>query len=306
MYTADTIMKSYLTIGYDAVAVSSNDLTAGEQFFEKSAGFKFPWISANIFDTSGNLLFKPSTLKEIGGITIGIIGLTGKGNYSNEQIVIGDWQKPLAVELQYLAPKSDMVILLSNLPFSENDKITQSFPEVDLIITADKRRGNLAPQLSGNALITQSQSRGKYLGRLFIKYGQSGKWSYDSSNTLKILDNRIKSVERQIVQLEKKKSHSTQSNFTAKFDKLTSIKRDLEKKQEMETANLKQRESTNKGMNTFKSDFIPIRPRSQESQEIKLMIAELKNRINKYNRRSLEQKKQPSSGGSTKEKGRHL
>ncbi len=302
MYTAETIMKSYLTIGYDAVAISSNDLTAGEQFFEKSAKLNFPWISANIFDTSGNLLFKPSILKDIGGITIGIIGLTGRGNYSNEQIVIGDWEKPLAVELQYLAPKSDMVILLSNLPFSENGIITQSFPEIDLIITADKKRSNLAPQLSHNALITQSQSRGKYLGRLFIKYGQSGKWSYDNSTTLKTLDNRIKSVEGQIIRLKKRKSDSTQSNFTVRFNKLTSIKRDLEKKQEIETAILKQRESTNERMNTFKSDFIPIRPSSQESQEIKLMIAELKNRINKYNRRSLEQKKQPSGDGSTKEK----
>lgn len=282
MYTAETIMKSYLTIGYDAVAVSSNDLSAGKQFFEKSAEFNFPWVSANIFDTSGNLLFKPSILKEIGGITIGIIGLTGRGDYSNEQAVIGDWEKPLAVELQYLAPKSDMVILLSNLPFAENGIITQSFPEVNLIITADKKRGNLAPQLSHNTLITQSQSRGKYLGRLFIKYQPSGKWSYDNSKTLKILDNRIKSVERQIIQLEKRKSQSTQTNFTARFDKLTSIKRDLENQQEIETANLKQRESTNERMNTFKADFIPIRPRSQESQEIKLMIAELKNRINKY------------------------
>ncbi len=282
MYTAETIMKSYLTIGYDAVAVSSNDLSAGRQFFEKSAEFNFPWISANIFDASGNLLFKPSILKEVGGITFGIIGLTGRGNYSNEQVVIGDWEKPLTVELQYLAPKSDMVILLSNLPFSENVIITQSFPEVDLIITADKKRGNLAPQLSHNALITQSQSRGKYLGRLFIKYEQSGKWSYDSSKTLKILKNRTRSVERQIIQLEKRKSHSTQTNFTARLDKLTSIKRDLENKQEIETANLKQRESTNERMNTFKANFIPIRPRSQESQEIKQMIAELKNRINKY------------------------
>ena len=281
-------MKSYLAIGYDAVAVSSNDLSAEEQFFEKSAEVNFPWISANIFDTSGNLLFKPSILKEIGGITIGIIGLTGRGNYSNEQVVIGDWEKALVMELQHLAPKADMVILLSNLPFPENSIIAQSFPGVDLIITADKKRGNLAPQLSHNALITQSQSRGKYLGRLFIKYQPSGKWSYDNSKTLKILANRIKSVERQIDQLEKRKSHSTQANFTARLDKLTSIKKDLENQQEIETANIKQRESTSERMNTFKADFIPIRPRSQESQEIKLMIAELKNRINKYNRRSLE------------------
>ena len=292
MLTADTIMRSYGKIGYDAVAVSASDLSAGHQFFEKSAEIDFPWISANIFDISGNLLFKPSLLKKIGGITIGIIGITGQGKYSSEYIEISDWKKPLRRELQDLIPKADMVILLSNLPFSENNVIGQLFPEINLIITADKKRGNLTPYLSGNALMTQSQGRGKYLGRLSIKFHRSGKWFFDSSKRLQALENKIKSVERQISQLQKRKSYGDQNNFSARMDKLTSVKSDLEHQLENEKS-LSRLRSKNETINTCKADFIPIRPRSQQSPEIKLMVAELKEKINVYNKKRVEKRPGP-------------
>ena len=300
MLTADTIMRTYGKIGYDAVAVSANDLSAGRQFFEKSAVINFPWLSANIFDTSGNLLFKPSLLKKIGGITIGIIGITGQGKYSSEYIEISDWKKPLRRELQDLIPKADMVILLSNLPFSENNLIGELFPEIDLIITADKKRGNLTPYLSGNALMTQSQGRGKYLGRLLIKFQRSGKWFFDSLKSLQTLENKIKSVERQISRLLKRKSYGDQKNFSARMDHLTSVKSDLEHQLENEKA-LSRLKSKKEPVNTFKADFIPIRPKTQHSPEIKRMVAELKNNINNYNKRILQQRNPPPGEKNTKE-----
>lgn len=179
MLTAGTIQQAYKTMGYDAVAVSGADLAAGATFFENSEKINFPWISANIFDTSGKLLFKPFIIKKIGEISVGIVGLTGPGKYINEAVTVSDWKEPLHLQLRNLIPKTDMIILLSNIPSSQTGIIVEKFPEVDLIFTADRNRGNLAPYIAGNALITQIQGRGKYLGKLAIQYHPEGKWFED-------------------------------------------------------------------------------------------------------------------------------
>ena len=164
-------------MGYDAVAVGSNDLTGGEQFIQQMRQADFPWISANVFDISGELIFNPYLVENIGGITVAILALTGSGTNHNNNIIVSDWKEPLQLQLKNLATSSDMIILLSNLPLSENKIIGQNHPEIDMIITSDKTRGNLAPQISGNALITQTAARGKYLGKLSIQYTPEGKWS---------------------------------------------------------------------------------------------------------------------------------
>ncbi len=226
--TAETIQQAYNTMGYDAVAVSKSDINAGAIFFENSKKNNFPWVSANIFDISGELLFRPFVIKKIGEIRVGIIGLTEPGRYKNDTITISGWEEPLRMQLWDLMSRTDMIVLLSNLTSSQNSIIAEAFPELDLIITANKRRGNSSPSISGNALIIQAKERGKYLGKLSMEFHSKGKWSKGIQPT------ELKS----------------QSEIT----------------------------------NRFKADIIAIRPKSPQSQEINLMIKELKKKINKLKR----------------------
>ena len=117
-----------------------------------------------------------------------------------------------------------MLILLSNFPSSENDIIARAFPELDVIVTADKRQGNRPPHFAGEALITQTQSRGKYLGKLLMQYNPERKWSGDAKET-------------------------------------------------------------NPAANLFKADFIPIRPNAPQSQEINLLVKDLKKKIRQLKKR---------------------
>ncbi len=215
-------------MGYDAVAVSKSDIDAGTIFFESLKKINFPWISANIFDISGELLFKPFVIKKIDEIRVGVIGLTGPGRYKNDTIMISDWEGPLRTQLRDLMSRTDMIILLSNLPSSQNSIIAEAFPELDLIITANKRRGKSPPSISGNTLIIQTKERGKYLGKLSMEFHSKGKWSKGFQST------------------------------------------DLKNKSEI--------------TNRYETDFIAIQPKSPQSQEINLMIKELKKKINKLKR----------------------
>lgn len=300
MLTAEAIMNSYIKMGYDAVAVAGNDLTGGEQFIKQEGSFKFPWVSANVFDVSGKLIFKPYLLQEVSGLTIGIVGLTESGTYRNDNIIIRDWQEPLQLQIEAISGRTDMIIILSNLPFSDNVLIGKTHPEIDMIIAADKKRGNLIPQLSGNALMTQTVARGKYLGRLTIKFHPDGKWAADTRQATKFIQNKLNSVAWQINQLSKKQTQPGQKISTVKLTKLRAQKNELELQLHNEESNSGQTGNGHGITNNYKADFIAIRPRAQQSQEINLLIAELKEKINIYQKQGLQNKNSPSKKNSAK------
>ena len=256
MSTAETIMKSYSKMGYDAVAVSSSDLTAGMEFFTHSAEAGFPWLSANITDLSGKALFKASILKDIGKITVDVIGITGQGSLSDKRMVINDWKEPLRRHLQSLGPEVDMVVLLSNLSTDENSSIEKLFPEIDLIITADRKRGNLSPYISGNCLITQTQARGKYLGQISIEFNKSGRWYSDNRGKTVALEGRIGSIDTQIRQLEKR--GDKEGIHSGRIGQLVAAQKDLERQLVVERSRVKC--SPGEIVNRFKANFIPVKP----------------------------------------------
>ena len=80
---ADAILKSYQTMGYDAINLSQADLSVGVPFLlEKAKDMKLPFVSSNLIE-SGNekTVFKPFIIKKINSGSdhaVGIFGLINK------------------------------------------------------------------------------------------------------------------------------------------------------------------------------------------------------------------------------------
>jgi len=297
--TATTIMRSYLEMGYDAVAISSHDLKAGMSFFSQSQGMGFPWVSVNVFDTSGKHLFKPHIIKTIGKIRIGIIGLTANIQHSDKNIIINDWQESLQSEIDKISNTTDLIILLSELALSQNKVISQKHPEIDIIISAEKSRGNLSPQIVGNALITQTHDRGRYLGKLSLSYHHEGEWRVNNRQQMqKSLKNRINSVEWQLKQLHKRQSQSQQEKYTKKIAELEKFKNGLEQKLTNEISDATKTNKKPATINTFKTDFIAIKPNLPKSKEVELLIKNLKKEIKSHNQQLLKSKNRQKNTNS--------
>ena len=162
-------------MGYDAVAVGPLDLAAGREFLERQDRPVFPWISANLLNTANLPVFHPFIIKQTGQDKTGIIGLTGTGPLPPD-LHTGDWHTILPAQLRILAKKCDHIILLSNLPEKENEEIARLYPDIRIIISADPRFSNLSPVINNNTLLSQTAQQGKYLGRLGIEWGNSGRW----------------------------------------------------------------------------------------------------------------------------------
>lgn len=160
------MMDIYVAMGYDAVAVGAGDLAAGVDFLRKNA--KMPWVSANLADTEGKPLFPASLILTRGELRIGVIGLTGAVPVNQPTLRAVDWRKPLGEALNTLRGQCHLVVVLSNLGTEDNAKLVRDYPQIDLLVTADLNRGNVAPRPDEKPWVVQTMSQGKTLGVLTL------------------------------------------------------------------------------------------------------------------------------------------
>lgn len=181
--TASAMMNAYNYMGYDAVAIGRQDLEAGVDALQNLASkASFPFLSANLFDKKGALLFNPVAHIERAGMRIALIGLTGQANIPktcSDTVKILPWQEVLPQIIAQIAADSDLIIILSNLTAPENRAIAKEIPNVHLIFQSGVSSQNMRPELINNTLITHAGHDGKYQGQLTIHWTAAQKWQQD-------------------------------------------------------------------------------------------------------------------------------
>lgn len=148
LFKAKPDVLGYNLLGYDAMTIGHHDFDQGLGGLETLSKLaKFPFVTANIRQSTGEKIpfFRPYLIKEVGGIKVGIIGLTTPatlviGNQAMKgQITIDspvDVAKKLVVELR---PKVDLLLLLTNLGMDKEgkglaQKVVTEVPGIDLVI----------------------------------------------------------------------------------------------------------------------------------------------------------------------------
>lgn len=184
--TARGIVKAYNLMGYDAVGVSRYDLADGLSFLRRMAAeSKFCWLSANLVGRADRQpLFTPSLIKKVGGLTIGLIGLTGSGGPVPDEALILPWQEALPRVVAKLRAKANLIILLDDSGPQQLAKITAAFPAITLAIEAGGKGVNQAPQLSHQTLLCRTAEKGKYLGMLTIDWQGRPNWGRSTAELL--------------------------------------------------------------------------------------------------------------------------
>ncbi len=179
------VVAAYRAMGLHRAGIGTHDLAAGPAFLKETAGDGFTWLSVNLVDRhSGRPLFPTSTTVQVGGLRVALIALTGPGSADHADYDIRPWQEVLPALVAELRAQAHMLVLLSNYPLSENRKIATACPGLDLIFQSGHVMGNVPPMRTGNALISQSESRGRYVGVLEVDWQGPGRWRQHDSGPL--------------------------------------------------------------------------------------------------------------------------
>ena len=288
--TAEGIIDAYSLMHYDAVAIGRHDLAAGLSFLtDQITRSKFTWLSANLVHRSDEKpVFSASLVRRIGTLTVGIIGLTGNDPTirfaKNEDAVILPWQKVLPELVGNLAVQCDLVILLSNYPPDQNQKIAETFSDIHIIIQSTPRGGNSPPRIYNKSLMLQTGKQGKYLGWMLINWQKSKVWGREGATQelatkkqeLDGLNGRISRIERREKEEDLPADVSYQNLLTARKKLLSEIMF-----LENELYNLR---DSGRAPATFENSFIALEANMADQPDVEKIVEATKQRVNQAGR----------------------
>lgn len=209
--TANGVLEATRKMGATFAAVGSRDLAAGSGWLQQShKPPAFSWVSANVVQpASRKPLFAPVLFRQVGGVKIAILAVTDHTVFTEQQgdFLVQDWRDALPAVVPTAAKEADCILLLSNYSYSENLEIARAIPSIDLILQTGHAIGNMEPAPVNNALIAQSEIRGKYLGVLEIDWLKRGTWhertagpsNEEKKQTATLYSNRFMPLKQSIV-----------------------------------------------------------------------------------------------------------
>ena len=170
------------TVGYNAMVTGNHDYNFGiDRLNELCNIMNFPLLAANVYDSNGNLLFKPYEVFKMDGITVGVFGITTPETktQSDPRIVGGltfaDPAETAAETVSTLkAEGCDIIIALAHLgddeptaPENKSDALAD-VAGIDIIIDGHSHTLLENGRNVGNALITQTDGHGQHIGVIEI------------------------------------------------------------------------------------------------------------------------------------------
>lgn len=273
--TAKAIAEIYSLLGFDAVAVGGNDLSGGISLLLETVTLGVPWTSANIFDSEGKPVFEPFRRRQIGDLSIAIVGISDPESVVSTDLVIRKGADVLVDLLPELEDSCDLILLLAAMPLPATVELVGHFPQIDIAIAADNRQGNVAPFLSGTSLLTQTGNRGRYQGVLSVSW--NGKpWGNNTTSSLIDLKKRLESVNLQLHRLQ-----NNQGAAVSQKDKIAQLKNSRAELSEqiMRLEEAQKTETVRSYVSTYKHHFLPLKNTGRVDPQIVNIIRNTKKQM---------------------------
>ena len=201
---SDPTIRAMNAIGYDAMAVGNHEYDFGLARLDASRRqARFPFLSANIVREDGSTVFAPYLVRRVGGVRVGILGLTTKN--------VAGWEPPdhvaglrfldtVEVARKYVPilrgrERCDLVVVLTHQGFErdiatgedrgtdyENQAyaIATGVPGIDILLTGHTHVV-IAPQKLGSTWVSQPGRFGNVVTRFDVELSKKGgRWSVES------------------------------------------------------------------------------------------------------------------------------
>ncbi len=169
------------TIGYDAMTVGNHDLgkygikeghgaisIENDFLMDMKENAKFPFLAANVL-INGSDPFPSYVIEEIGGVRIGIIGVT-TWFPPPENVEILDPATVAYNCVKEIENDVDIIIALTHLGLNADESFASVVKGVDIIIGGHSHTVMWEPENVGGTMIVQAGEHGDYVGRIQLEY----------------------------------------------------------------------------------------------------------------------------------------
>lgn len=177
----ENAIKVLEAAGYDYMTLGNHDFNYGqERLLELKDMSDVGMLSANILNEKGENLFTPYVIEEIGGVKVGIFGLTTpetayKTSPANvEGITFADPIEISKKMVDELKDKADVIIALAHIGLDESSVVTskaiaESVEGIDVIIDGHSHTLLETGMIVNDTLIAQTGNYDKNLGYVNIE-----------------------------------------------------------------------------------------------------------------------------------------
>jgi len=162
-------------IHFDAMTAHWEFAYGPEQFKRNAARLDYPVLAINCYDkATGQLVFKPYTICEAGGLRVGIIGIasniidkTMPPAYSEGvRFTLGNEELPGYIARLRNEEKVDLIVVMSHLGFPQEMKLAQEVDGIDVLFSAHTHNRLYQPAVVRQTIVVQSGCHGSFIGRL--------------------------------------------------------------------------------------------------------------------------------------------
>lgn len=189
-------------------------MVLGKDFLlEQRKSSQIPFLSANIVDKEkGKPVFTPYLVKDIAGLKVGIFGLFSDeialkaGGQVIPDLLVKNHTETAREVVGKLRKKCDLLICLSQLGMTNDQKLAQEVKGIDIIVSGHGRSLLKQPNKVNSTLILQASQMGKYVGKLDLRLigkgpyqlteaksgGEPSKKQSRFTNALATMGNKIK------------------------------------------------------------------------------------------------------------------
>lgn len=193
----ENAIKVLEAAGFDYMTLGNHDFNYGkERLLELKDMTKVGMLSANILNEKGEYVFTPYVIEEVGGVKIGIFGLTTpetayKTSPTNvEGLTFADSIEVSKKMVEELKDKTDVIIALAHIGLDESSVVTskaiaEAVEGIDVIIDGHSHTLLETGNLVNNTLIAQTGNYDQNLGYVNIEI-QNGEVVNKTAELLKV------------------------------------------------------------------------------------------------------------------------
>jgi 2',3'-cyclic-nucleotide 2'-phosphodiesterase (5'-nucleotidase family) len=223
-------------LGTRAMAVGQRDLSGGTAFLESlTKGHALRVLSANLM-RDGRRVFDASTVFQIGGVSVALIGVTAPGPVvpNDSSVMATPTVAATRAALKQLG-KREVTVVLAATSYADAMQLSQELgSDVDFIVQSGEFRGAQPPQRvsSGSSLLLASAQKGQALANLELTVGSKSGPFIDVAvaerheQQLTLIDSQMKSLE---TRLKMAKDSAGRQDIQETMGQLQQRKRELGK-----------------------------------------------------------------------------
>ncbi|MFC9707599.1 bifunctional metallophosphatase/5'-nucleotidase [Paenibacillus sp. NPDC056933] len=162
--------------GYDAVTIGNNEgLTfTSEQLSQSYGGLLCPVVCGNVVEQATGLppdWMKSSVIVEKGAFRIGLLGATAPFTAFYELLGwnVLDPVETLREQVEALRPQVDVLVVLSHLGLSTDQRMAEQIPGIDVILGGHTHHVLEEPLVIGQTVLGAAGKFGQWLGKVVLE-----------------------------------------------------------------------------------------------------------------------------------------